>query len=246
MGKLVRLCCTLSFVMTFIAAFSQKTVPVTHRGDPIGRFISKDGLELIISADSAVNFIRLKNPMYDAALSNCDTIAKGRWHYLKNDILRLENDSDVQNVAYHVQQSNRFSEDSIYIKIVLPNDQGFFNGRFIYELSFVGKIENLESNNYYITFLKQKVFYSDNDFYHFGLTIHDLSPLNCTTSGFCFQRIYFKIFDDIRVNSKSNYFVITLPYFNECFVERMDLGNELLIIDKNMIYWRDQVFTKRK
>ena len=186
------------------------------------------------------------NKAFDAAILGCDTISKGTWAFFSESVLKLSNDKDFQNVRFNISEENRLSGDSIYLKIDLPKDDAFFDGRFKYQITVMGKIDLLDSASPIIILPKKKIFENGNLYYHLGLTIQDLSPLNCKLDGRCYQRIYFNIFEDYKLNTKSNYFTIKLTDFNDCYVERADIDNQLVFTTNNKIHWQDVDFVRVK
>ena len=236
----------LPLLLLSAKAYQQNVIGKENLKSIVGDYRSAQGYELLKLDRSSFHLVKLKNKLFDVALPNCDTIARGKWHFFKPGILKLNNDTAFEKIDFSVSQATKFSQDSVYIKILLPAEVAFFDGRFRYDLALIGKINFIDSNSNLIAFAKEKVFFSNNLYYHIGLTIQDLDPLNCTLNGKCFQRIYFKIFDDFELDSKLNYFTITINNFNECYVERMDVDDELLIVDKNNIYWRGMVYRKMR
>jgi hypothetical protein len=78
------------------------------------------------------------------------------------------------------------------------------------------------------------------------MAIKDNYP-NCEIGKKSYQRIYFNVFENLNKRLSSNYFTITLLNFNECFVERMDLDNDLIYFNsKNSILWRGKEYKKVK
>jgi hypothetical protein len=212
----------------------------------IGQYKSEDGLQLVIRNDTSFYILKNHNKAFDAVIPGCDTVTKGTWHVFSETALKLSNGEAFQSVRFDVLQENRLSTDSIYVKIELPKDDAFSPNRFRYQITVAGKIDFFESILPLITFSKKALFENGNLYYHLGLTVQDISPLNCKLNGKCYQRIYFNIFDDYKLNTTSNYFTIKLPDFNDCFVEHADVENELLFIDKNKVHWQDVDFVRVK
>jgi len=229
---------------------SIKTYPQTtdrnYIKDPVGQYKSNNGVQFFIKKDSSFYMLKEHNKAFDAVIPGCDTISKGTWHFFSESVLKLSNDKAFQKVRFNISEENRSSGDSIYLKIELPKDDAFFNGRFKYQITVMGKIDFLNSTSPIIILPKKKVFDNGNLYYHLGVTIQDLSPLNCKLNGRCYQRIYFNIFEDYKLSTKSNYFTIKLTDFNDCYVERADVDNQLLFIDNNKIHWQDIDFVRVK
>ncbi|WP_462266184.1 hypothetical protein [Mucilaginibacter sp.] len=236
----------LSIVFMSLEGNAQTMNKTYNIKDVIGRYQSKDGLQFVIKNDSSFYILKRHNKAFDAVSPSCDTMAKGTWHPFSGFALKLSNDKSFGSILSNVSQETKGSKDSIYIKIDLPKDDAFASGRFKYQITVAGKIDFLESISATIALEKKKLFESGDLYYNLGLTIQDLSPLNCKLNGKCYQRIYFNVFEDYKLNTTSNYFTIKLPQFNDCFVERADVDNQLLVIDKNKVHWQDVDFLKVK
>lgn len=213
---------------------------------PLGEYRASNGVKFFVKADGSFYILKGRNKAFDAVLPGCDTIAKGMWNIFSKSILRLSNDSSFRRTRFNVMQEARLSKDSIYIVIDLPKDETFSDGRFRYQVTLMPKIDFLESTNHIIIIPKKKLYENDNLYYHLGLTIQDLAPLNCKLNGKCYQRIFFTIFDDYRLSTKWNYFTVKLPSFNDCYVEQADVDNQLVFVSDNKVYWQDVEFSKVK
>lgn len=204
--------------------------------------IYKYGRESIyINAD--FTFLIKRTPQRNDVVANeCnDTIAKGIWQKVKDKALRLTNSSDFGKIDYDVKQQRMLSADSVYIQILLPNDDAFFNGRFEYDFFFFSGIGHFQSYKNVIALSKQLVSGSGN--INFSFSVKDEFP-NCEQGRRCYQRIYFGIFDNFLAKIGMNSFTISLNNFNECYVERMDLDNEILLIDGNELSWRGRIYRR--
>jgi len=209
-----------------------------------GRYQTVDGLLFFIKSDSSFCILKGHHIAFDAAFGGCDTIAKGKWAFFSKSLLKLSDDINYKNVKFSIIEENRLSDDSVYFKVDLAKDNDFFNGRFKYEVTILGKIDFIESISSVIILPKKKVFYNSNSFYHLGLVIQDLYPLGCRLNGKCYQKIFFNVFEDQKLNTKANYFTIKLANFNDCFVERANVENEFVVMTKNKVQWRDIEFIK--
>ncbi len=203
------------------------------------------GREVLHLMPNNLFYLKKANQLNDAIIPECtDTIAKGEWRLFKKDFLLLTNSLDYNQVPFDIKQIKNFSDDSVYIKIELPIDDAFFKGRFEFDFFFFNGIGNYQSTSDYIVLPKDKV--TRDTTCDFSLSIKDEYP-NCDAGKKCYQRIYFNVFESLRKKIFLNYFVITLPSFNECFVERMDVDNDLIYFNsKNSILWRGKEYKRVK
>lgn len=216
-------------------------VHISAREGAVGLY--QIGRELIhLMPNNLFYFKRVKQPN-DAFVAECtDTLAKGKWELLNNNVLLLKNSLDYNQILFDIKQVKKYSDDSVYIKIEVPSDNAFFKGRFEFYFFFFNGIGSYQSSNEYIVLPKDKV--ARGSTCDFSLTIKDGYP-KCDVGKKCYQRIYFSVFEGLRKEVSLNYFVITLPNFTECFVEQMDVNNDLLYYNsKNTIFWRGKEFKK--
>ena len=205
--------------------------------------IYKAGKEtLYINSKNGFYLMRAMPKLQDVAIPLCyDTIAKGIFQKISNNVFKLTNDKAFQRVYFSYNQKKAFSEDTIYVQILLPKDDAFIPGRFNYLLRF-GCSGSFNSNENLIKIPKNKIF--DCEHNSLGLVIQDLNPY-CNEEQKCYQRIYFRIFDLLSINHSSNFFTVVLHNFNECYVERMDVENDIIYFDdKNCLQWRGKEFKK--
>jgi hypothetical protein len=180
----------------------------------------------------------------DVATPICyDTIAKGYYKLVDKQVITLFNDKNFHAVDFDLNQQKKFSEDTFYIKIILPKDDAFFPGRFRYLFNFGCAPRQIKSEKTFIEVPKIITTECESDFLKFS--IQDLSPQWCIEEEKCLQRVNFKIFDLLPISKNSNYFTITLRNFDECYVEKIDVQNDFIYFDGNgNIYWHGKDFKK--
>ena len=243
MNKIYKCLLTVLVLITFKNGNCCDSTFLSHKNFFIGVYQSGNE-QLHIKPDNTF-YLNRTAPKYhnDVVMPICyDTIAKGNWVSAKEDVLRLTNDSDFEKIDFDIKQEKKFSNDSIYVQILLPHDDAFFEGRFEYELYFLYGTGTYEINKNMFALPKKKVSASAAN--NFSLIIKDEYPATCWPGQKCYQRIFFKVFDNFEFDHISNYFTITLDNFNECFVERMDVGNDFILIDGNDIYWRGNIYKR--
>lgn len=199
----------------------------------------KNGRE-VINIDSKNHFYIYKENAIkqDVAVLECtDTIAKGMWKLMQNNLLQFSNDSSFGSVAYSVKQEKRNSEDTLYFQIEIPSLDTFFYEKFYFYVSnyFYGQIESKKS---YFEIPKRNF-----NIKSFGLLLQDIDP-NCYEERKCYQRIYFRIFQDFKILDNKNSFKINLKSFNQCYVEQMDMEGEFLYVKKGFLYWQGKTYKK--
>lgn len=240
--------CLLVLLLSLISnkVYQQTIEQKNNLNGLTGQYKSPNGLQFFVNVDGSFYILKRHNKTFDAVLPGCDTIAKGEWKLFRESIIRLSNYDSYKEVKFQVTQEKRLSGDTVYLKFDLPKDDAFFDGKFRYQVTVMGKIDFLETTNSILTIPKKKIFDDGNLYYHLGLTIQDLSPLNCERNGKCNQRIYFNIFNDYTLKTTANFFTVKLNGFNDCYVERTDVDNEYVYFTKNVLHWRNIDFIKPK
>ena len=184
----------------------------------------------------------------DAIVPFCyDTIAEGNFKVINNNVIALFNNKNFHKVYYSIKQEKKLSEDTIYFKIILPNDDAFFARRFRYSFYFDVPLYQKTSDSAFVLIPKNVITNQYSQTFLLGLLIKDLNPLGRVEEAKSHQRTSFNIFNSVEYNLSHNYFTITLLNFNECFVERMDVDNDLIYFNgKNSILWRGKEYKKVK
>jgi hypothetical protein len=206
--------------------------------------IYKSGEEtLYVNSKSGIFYLKRSRPkMQDVALSICyDTIASGVFHKINYNIFKFNNDRNYNQAKYNFNQNHKFSDDTLYFEIILPNESAFTPNRFEYQfkLSCSGEIHSTKN---IIKISKKDLRDCDNN--TLGFVIQDLSPY-CSEGKKCNQRIYFRIFDLLNLAHFNNYFTIALLNFSECYVEKIDVQDELIYYNgRDEIQWRGRRYRR--
>ena len=167
----------------------------------------------------------------DVITAECvDTIAIGKWELLNKYTVILKNNIDYNKIKYNIAYEKGAADDSFYIEVNLPDDKSFFKGKFTYAYFFPNGIGNFQTSNNHLVLPKNKINRGQN--FTFTLNIKNEFP-NCHPGKRCYQRIYFQIFELLFASTAKNHIIINIPSFNECFIEQLDLDNELMSIDAN-------------
>lgn len=184
----------------------------------------------------------------DAIVPFCyDTIAQGNFKVINNSVITLFNNKNFHKVYYSIKQEIKLSEDTIYFKILLPNDDAFFARRFRYSFYFDVPLYQRTSDSAFVLVPKNVITNQYSQTFLLSLLIKDLNPLGRVEEARCYQRTSFNIFNSVEYNLNYNYFTITLLNFTECFVERIDLDNDLIYFNgKNSILWRGKEYKRVK
>lgn len=235
---------TIAIASLASTAFGSDSTNLKGREKVIG--VYKSGQEILHMTREGFYLERTKRTYQnDVVVPECDSvIAKGNWQLMKHGIgvAKLTNDSGFFRVAFQIRQEKLLSDDTIYIKVILPHDDAFFEGRFAYRLFFWNGAGNYVSEKSIIAIPRERVT-SNGKRLNFSLYISDREP-NCGEGRKCYHRLSFRVFDDFDADSDANCFTVTLPGFNKCFVDRLDVENDFIYIDGNSIYWRGNKYKR--
>ena len=204
-----------------------------------GRYLNKKDSEvLLLNEDYTFTISEVYGENASAVVPHCNkNLAEGQWK-IKNNNLYLVNYEEFNRINYSVNESFSNSSDTLYIKIKIPEDEAFFEGKFRYQIKpFASTYSENKKGEFAIP--RNKTFRKNGSF---SLLIQDLYPT--VKNDKCFHKIYFQIFKNhIPKDKKNNTFSIFLPRFDQCFVESYVIKNEILYVDENKgIHWDDRVF----
>lgn len=222
-------------------------------GDSSGVYLLKSDIKYqALSDDKNYLSLELHNDgtyiLYKAALTftpeieQCSYASKGKWSVLAENVLEVTSEnyySQQQGFEYDLKKERKFSQDSLYIQVVFPNN--FHPVKL--SLTFNHNIsKSVIANETYIVLPKSKYLWDRNT----G-TNHINFSLNVFVSGVVQYRgrILYKIFDEDIETEKFNFLTITLPFFDRCFVEFEPYYKELILVkNKNQIYWKGEIWEK--
>jgi hypothetical protein len=172
-----------------------------------------------------------------------DTIAKGKFKFISSDVAVLSNDSSFLAINYEMKKTVDLSKDTVYIKIDLPEDKEFYTHRFrfIFKILRYGPPIEIDSPILKIARNKIQGYGAGN----FGLTIQDLGLSYSSGDSKCYSRTIYRVFDKFQLDTINNCYNVELPGFNECFIERMDVEDDLIYVKKdNVVIWRGWTYEK--
>ncbi|MEO8415637.1 MAG: hypothetical protein ABI472_18385 [Ginsengibacter sp.] len=242
----------LKILFTFFATF---TLFANSKANGSILFPSRDSINGVFKFGNEFFYLNINSKSFylkranvtkfqDVVIPVCyDTIAKGNFKILTKNVISLCNDKNFHKISFDFKQEKKLSDDSIYFQVILPIDDAFSANRFRYHLNGFAGMIYIKSESSFNKVPKQKGVKYESTVLNF--LIQDLTPENCIEEEKCYQRIYFRIFYNLTINNNSNYFTITLPDFNECYVERMDVENDFVFFDgKNSIFWHGNEYKR--
>jgi hypothetical protein len=194
----------------------------------------------------------LYNPLvtFTPLVEQCEYASKGTWGKLSNDVLEITSENYYQQqkgFKYELQKDNKLSQDSLYIKINLPDSIVYYKSGNPVNFSFTfndNVSKSISTNKNVIAISKQK---------HLGLkpiqrNIIDFS-LNANVLGTTLYkgRILFKIFEEEIDTEKYNHLTVNLPNFDLCFFEFEPYKAELIFVkNDSQLIWQGKVWEKSR
>lgn len=237
---LLRLIICASFCLVFLSCVSQK-IGDNPSLKMDGQYQKIKGNELLLLNDDKT-FICLRNYVQksDVVTPLCDMLATGVWNQRKT-FITLKNSNNFNKIEYSILESELKSKDSIYFKIILPQEDALDYNIFKFSVvtsPMYGQYNESSKPEFAIA--------KKGDVAAFNLSIKNIAP-NCDFGTKCYQRIYFNVFEGYKPqNSSSNFFTITVKNFNQCFYEAMDVDGEIVGIEGDSLFWRGNVYKKIK
>lgn len=236
---LLRIITCASFCLVFLSCVSQKIESNSLK--MAGRYQKLKGNELLI-LNGNKSFFCLRNYVQksDVVTPLCDTLATGVWNQRKT-FITLKNNNDFNKIQYSILESELNSKDSIYFKIVFPQEDALDYNIFKFAIvtsPMYGQYNESSKPEFAIA--------RKGDVMAFNFSIKNIAP-NCDFGTKCYQRIYFNVFEGYRPEkSSSNFFIITVKNFNQCFYEAMDVNGEVVGIEGDSLFWRGNIYKKIK
>ncbi|GAB3936022.1 hypothetical protein [Mucilaginibacter myungsuensis] len=212
----------------------------------LSKYQTKSGRTFTLYNDHTFQIMR-STPKGHMEGTLCDTIAKGSWSVVNKSVLKLSETQESRKVKYKIDKDNKLSNDSVYFKIVLPESDTFFDQKFEFTFGFIGVDAPTNTRTTKFTISKKDVFkHSADNGYLATFSALDMSPMNAEYLGKCYQRVYFDIANDIKLDKNFNYYTITLTNFTGCFVERAAVDNDYVVLTADGLHWQDMDFKKVK
>lgn len=242
----------LIFVILFLqlSCYSQKAIIETKNDNEIitqGVFMQQDtGLKLQLTNEG---YYILFNPENSGhfVMEQCEFASKGKWNQLSSDVMEIISENyyvQQDGFKYDLKKENKYSKDSIYIELKLPNE--FLNSRkeviksTFYFNHNTNKTITTKKNS--IVIAKEKyLFAKPNEVNHIGFSLNaDILGTSIYES-----RIMFKIFEEDINTEKFNNITINLPNFNLCFYEFETYNHELIYIkNQKELIWQGKIWKK--
>jgi hypothetical protein len=178
---------------------------------------------------------------FTPVIEQCEIASKGKWTILSNDVIELTSEDKYFNqigFKYELKTENKFSQDSLYIKVNFSNDVDqlpiklnfSFNNNNSKSLETEARLVVLPKAKYLRTISKENHI----EFYLTG----NLS---------CKSRSVFQIFEEDIDTETTNYLTITLPNFDRCFYEFEPFNKDLIYIkSSNQLFWQGEYWESVK
>ncbi|WP_299762457.1 hypothetical protein [uncultured Pontibacter sp.] len=180
--------------------------------------------------------------LFTPVVEQCDYASKGRWSVVEDNVIEITSEdyyTKQKGLEYEIKKDNKFSQDSLYIKVVFPTDFHPVKLGFTFNHN---NSKSISTNTTYIVLPKSKYLWNRKT------STNQISfNLNADVSGTTLynSRILFKVFEIDIDTEKYNYLTVTLPNFDRCFFEFEPYNQELIYIkDKNQILWQGEVWKK--
>lgn len=175
-------------------------------------------------------------------IEQCDYASKGKWSGIADNVIEITSEdyyTEQKGFEYEIKKENKFSQDSLYIQVVFPNDFHPVKLDFTFNHN---NSKSITTNKTYIVLPKSKHLWDRRT-----ATNQISFSLNADVSGteLYKSRILFKIFEESIDTEKFNFLTISLPNFDRCFFEFEPYNQELIYIKgKNQLLWQGEIWKK--
>jgi hypothetical protein len=185
-------------------------------------------------------------------IEQCSYSSKGKWKQLSNDVLEITSENYYQKqegFKYELKKENKFSQDSLYIVVNLPDSLIYYRNGIPVNFSFTFNNDvnkSISTNKSLISLPKQKHLWPKTS--NSVNSNHITFSLNANISGTTLykSRIMFEIFEEDIDTEKTNYLTINLPHFDLCFFEFEPYNQELLLVkNQKELIWQGKSWEKQ-
>lgn len=194
-------------------------------------------------------YILYKAPVtFTPVIEQCEYASKGKWSVVADNVLEITSENyykQQKGFEYELKQENKFSQDSLYIEIHIPEELFYYKGKDVLSFYFSFNHNNAKSVSTTDNIIKlsksNHLWERDNprNFIKFSL--------NANVSGTALykSRVLFEIFDEYIDTEKYNHLTITLPYFDICFFEFEPYNQELIYVKgRNQLLWQGEIWER--
>ncbi len=206
-----------------------------------GKYYSGNEVINICSLNKTITIVRVENiNSKHLNIGLCyDTIGKGVFGFLAKNVIFIKNDKQFFQPIFKVIQTKVNPSDSFFIYIKIREVDYVNVNRFKYFIRLGTQMLNIDTN---IISVKIPKNYPTS----ISLSIRDLAPGLVMADRKYTERIFYSIIDSYPIDFNKNYLTIDLENFNECFLQRTDLENELLYLNKKgIVVWRGKEYFKK-
>lgn len=182
---------------------------------------------------------------FSPAIEQCEYASKGQWKKLSSDVIDLTSEnyySKQEGFKYDLKQESKLSQDSVYIDVILPKDfedvatpefDLLFNYKTSKRIRSASNRIKLSKKDYSLIGIKNQ------------LTLNLM--FNAKGERFFNNRLNYNILQDYNLDTNTyNYFIISLPNFNQCFYDFEPYYHSYIYVkDKNTLMWKGEEWIRR-
>lgn len=241
-------------ILLTVLAFCQLNCKAQNNFNKAREGIYKQKASSVKLELSSVGTYILYNPESNGhfEMEKCNYSSKGQWRQISNDVLEITSENYYQKqdgFTYDLRKDNKFSQDSLYIKINLPDSLIYYKNGTPVNFSFIFNNDvskSILTNKSFICLPKKNYLMSKTS--NLVNRNHIAFSLNANISGTALykSRILFEIFEADIDTEKTNYLTINLPNFDLCFFEFEPYNQELILIkNENELIWQGKSWEKQ-
>lgn len=236
----------LIVVFLFIGCISKKTQNLICQ-DMTGVYVAQGGgMSLELNSDGTYILWNPKINVFIAqAIYGCDYASEGKWSVMAKNVLEITSEdyyTKQKGFEYEFKKENKFSQDSLYFQVVLPDDYSTHFNPLRYQINIqYSPTRYVLTDKMYIVLPKSKYLSDISDKPEISFHVYaDIWGTRLYRG-----RIMLISFDEYINTEEYNYFTINLPNIDKCFFEFEPYFQELIYIKgKYRLLWQGKVWER--
>ena len=190
----------------------------------------------------------LYNLLQDCSVfvEQCEIASKGKWNLKSNDVLELTSENyylKQKGYDYELKKENKLSQDSLYIKIIFPENYEPNVKMFFLFVNYESE-KIIETENKILVIPKSEYLWSKSSHLTSINRIYFSIKAKVPKITMYRSRIFFDIFEEDIDTDETNYLTITLPYFDRCFLEFKPVKDLIYIKDDRHLFWKSDIWKR--
>lgn len=241
--NLIRYFLSIILVLELTMGCSATRNQIIQTSTPCGQYRQiESGRVLLLGSDNTYVIIQDPQPQ---GVERCDVFSRGSWSCVADNVIEITSEDFYQRqkgYEYVLTKEKKFSPDSLYINVILPEDYG----QHYYSVSFYfsgSSDHSFKTNSCSFVLSKSKYFWGNWNLHPITLAVLVRPPGTYLYT----SRLWFDILKEEPLDlERYNYLTIYLPNFDQCFIEFKPYYHDYILIkDKYTLKWNGRLWSKQ-